>query len=162
MAIYQIQKRPDCFFIEVINSFRAVCFHPYKTASFKPAQMMRNKTLLITKFLGNISDPMRPIMKEMDNIPPHLIAEGFEKELVWLVQINALHSMNYNSYLITTQAVFYPQQTFRRPPTSGQKDESLILVGTTGFEPVTFSVSRKRSATELSAHSILIHDPFTK
>ena len=54
MLIDQFQKRPDGFFIEVINSFRAVCFHPYKTASFKPAQMMRNKTLFIAQLLGNV------------------------------------------------------------------------------------------------------------
>ena len=91
MAIDQFQKEADSFFVKIIDSYSAICFYFYKTAGLKTTQMMRNKALLITQFLGNIGDSMRFIQQEMNNIPSCLIAEGFEKELVRSIHINMLH-----------------------------------------------------------------------
>lgn len=59
--------------------------------------MVRNQTLLVAKLFSNISGTTRPFLKQMHNIPPRLVAEGFKENLVRFSWVFA-HNMNYNSY----------------------------------------------------------------
>lgn len=98
MFIDQLQKGADGFFVEMIDSFRAVCFYLHESASEEPLEMMRNKALLISKLFCNVGCTVRLFDKKMNNIPPRLIAKGLKKELVRLIKIYASHNMNYISY----------------------------------------------------------------
>lgn len=98
MVIHQSQQMANGTFVEMIDSFCAIrlCFD--KTATFESPQMMRHQALFITKFLGNIGYSMGLDIKKANDIPPRLIAKGFEKKFMGLVEVDTLHDMNYNSY----------------------------------------------------------------
>lgn len=82
MLIDQFQKRSNRFFVEIVNSLCAIRFYFYKSAYFKPLQMVRHQTLLIVKFFGNGRRAIWPTKEKVNNIPSHLISEGFKKELM--------------------------------------------------------------------------------
>ncbi len=98
MFIDQPQERLDCLFVDVVNSLSAIRFYFYKSAGFKPPQMMRHQTLLVAKPFSDICRSMGLSHEKVDDAPSRLIAESFKKELVGFVWINTLHNMNYNSY----------------------------------------------------------------
>ncbi len=91
VLIHKLQQWADGLLVERIHPLGPVGFYPDKSASLKAPQVMGNQALLLPEFFCDISGRQPARAQKLDNAPAHLASEGFKKELMRPIKVNALH-----------------------------------------------------------------------